>query len=397
MPRTPVLSAAALVLLLAPAPTSAPPTPAPATAAGADTTDAALIPPGGKVDAPITAPADHHLHAWSADAVGIVGRLQEALGQEVIPPEKQQPLDGGDAVAMLDSAGIDQGVLLSTAYFFAIPDVEVEDERARVRDENDYVARQVRAHPDRLVGFASVNPLSDYALEEIERIAGLDGITGLKLHLANSDVSLRNDTHVQRLREVFARAEALDLPVAIHLYTRHPDYGRQDAEIFLEEVLPAAPSVPVQVAHLGGGGGYGPGTQGVVEAFAAAFRSHPDRTAHVFFDLSGTAQPESLAKGDSALVERIREINAGVAGAVRTLGPDRVVFGTDWPLISAATYVAGLREALPLEDEALRDLLDDGAPYLDAPAGSANLPAPAGPPAPAPQAGAATSRLTPAR
>lgn len=32
-------------------------------------------------------------------------------------------------------------MLLSTAYFFGFPDVTVEDERAKVRAENDYVAR----------------------------------------------------------------------------------------------------------------------------------------------------------------------------------------------------------------------------------------------------------------
>lgn len=361
MPRTTVLFAA-LVLLFTSAPTPAPPTPG--TAPTPTSAPSATATSADRQDAPVTPPAEHHLHAWSADAVEVVARIQEAIGQRVIPPEQQRPLDGDDAVATLDSAGVERGVLLSTAYFFATPDVEIENERARVRAENDYVARQVRAHPDRLTGFASVNPLSDYALEEIERVAGLDGITGLKLHLANSDMDLREEAHVDRLREVFARAEARDLPVAIHLYTRHPEYGRKDAEIFLEEVLPAAPTIPVQVAHLGGGGGYGPGTEGVVQAFAAAFREHPDRTAGVFFDLSGTAQPEALARGDSALVKRIREINAGVAGAVRTLGPDRIVFGTDWPLLPVATYVEGVQESLPLEDDVLRDLLDDRAPYL---------------------------------
>lgn len=154
------------------------------------------------------------------------------------------------------------------------------------------------------------------------------------------------------------------MPVVIHLYTRHPEYGREDVEVFLEEVLPAAPTVPVQVAHLGGGGGYGEATEGAVRAFLAAFEEDPEGTGNVFFELSGTAHPEALARGDSAVLERIREINDGVARAVRKLGPDRVVYGTDWPAISVAGYQEGILKALPLEDDELRDLMDDAAPYL---------------------------------
>lgn len=321
-------------------------------------------PPGSGGDAAVAPPADHHLHVWSEDAASVIEKLQEAVGQEVIAPEQQVRHDGDDAVAALDSAGIRRGVLLSVAYFFGMPDVEVDDERARVRAENDFVARQARRHPDRLVGFASVNPLADYALEEIERAVGVRGITGLKLHLANSAVDLRDEAHVDRLRAVFARAEELGVPVVIHLYTRHPAYGREDVEVFLEEVLPAAPTVPVQVAHLGGGGGYGDATRGAVRAFLAAFEEDPEGTANVFFELSGTAHPEAVADGDSALLEQIGRINEGVARAVRELGPDRIVYGTDWPAISVAEYREGIVEALPLEEEELWDLMDDTAPYL---------------------------------
>jgi hypothetical protein len=34
--------------------------------------------------------------------------------------------------------------------------------------------------------------------------------------------------------------------------------GREEALLFLNELLPAAPDVPVQIAHLGGAGGVEP-------------------------------------------------------------------------------------------------------------------------------------------
>src|SRR2546426_10739339 len=40
-----------------------------------------------------------------------------------------------------------------------------------------------------------------------------------------------------------------------HAVVRHP-HGRDEARIFLNEVLPAAPDIPGQIAHLTGAGGY---------------------------------------------------------------------------------------------------------------------------------------------
>lgn len=308
-------------------------------------------------------PADHHVHVSSPDGLDALLQVQEAVDQQVIDPEKARPLAADDAIAMLDSAGVRRGVLLSTAYMFGIPDVDFEDERAKVRAENEYVAEQVGRRPDRLVGFCSVNPLADYAPEVLDRCADASELVGVKLHLANSDVSLRDSADLARLGEVFGRANRLDLPILVHLRNRSDDYGRRDVRNFVREVLPAAPDVPVQVAHLGGSGGYDDRTEAAVDAFAEALRERPDRTANLFFDMAAAPVPPRRARGDSALLARVREINEAVARGVRTLGPDRIVYGSDWPSASAR-YLDGVRDALSLPDSTLADLLDDPAPYL---------------------------------
>lgn len=321
--------------------------------------------PPDATDGPAAPPADHHVHVRSEAATGAFRKAQRAVDQEAVPEERLAPMDGDDAIAALDSAGVETGVLLSVAYMFGMPEVEFEDERRKVRAENDFVARQVERHPDRLVGFFSVNPLADYALEEIERCAGDPRLTGLKLHLANSDVDLRDPDHVDRLAEVFGTAEELGVPVVIHLWTRTEGYGAEDVNAFVDRVLPAAPSIPVQVAHLGGGGGFSAATQRAVDAFVRAFRDHPDRTGNVVLDMAAVPVPEAMAEGDSALVDRVREANRGFAEAVRRLGPDRVVYGTDWDAASMPGYLEGLRSDVPLEAAEIRDLVDDRAPYLE--------------------------------
>lgn len=309
-------------------------------------------------------PADHHVHVWSVDARDALLRGQEAMDEEVVSGEQARVLSGDDVVSALDSAGIERGVLLSTAYFFGMPELEFEDERARVRAENDYVGRQVAAHPDRLTAFLSVDPLADYALDEIERLADRGAFTGLKLHLGNSDVDLRNPDHVDRLRKVFARANERELAVAIHLGGRSDSFGAPDVEAFLGEILPAAPDVPVQVAHMGGPGGLGPEARAAAETFAAALEEHPERTRNLLFDFSGVPHPTHLARGDSTLLRRIEELNRAFVETARELGFDRLVFGSDYPAASIPRYLQGLREDLPLSDEEFRDLVDDAAPYL---------------------------------
>ena len=72
-----------------------------------------------------------------------------------------------------------------------------------------------------------------------------------KQHLAASHFQFENSEEVRQLQEVFREANRLRMPILIHL---HPDDekwdGRRDAQVFLEQVLPLAPDIPVQVAHM---------------------------------------------------------------------------------------------------------------------------------------------------
>jgi predicted TIM-barrel fold metal-dependent hydrolase len=302
-------------------------------------------------------PADHHVHIPTTTTA-------DALSERVGAPINAMSAD--DAVALLDSAQIEQATVLSLAYFFGMPEVDVENEYAKVRAENDSVAQRAAQHPDRLVAFCSVNPLTDYALDEIGRCAAAPHLDGLKLHLANSDVDLRDSTDVQRLAAVFAVANRLQLPIVIHLWTRHPDYGRPDAETFIREVLTEAPDVPVQVAHLGGAGLFDDATEGALEAFHEAIQNGAAiLDDDVFFDLGAvTMDPEAaLARGDTARAQRFRQASQRVARWIERIGVERVVFGSDYFAREPATYVETIR-SLPLDESTLRDLFDNAAPYL---------------------------------
>ena len=308
--------------------------------------------------------ADHHLHIWSDDAVSALLEIQEVVGQTLVA-EGDGAITGDEAVAALDSAEVAMGAVLSVAYFFGFPEVDFHDEEARVRAENEWVAEQVAAHPDRLVGFCGMNPLAPYALDEAERCAGLPGMAGIKLHFANSNVDLRNPGHLERLGTLFQRAEELGLALVVHMRTRRPDYGGEDVVHFAEEVLSRAPTVPVQIAHLGGWGGFDEPTAMAVQAFNLLLREpQTDPAGRLVFDMAAAPVPRSRAEDDPELVEQVETINAQVAEAIRILGVERVLFGSDRPARSVSGTVANLREEVGLDPEEIQVIFTNRAPYL---------------------------------
>jgi predicted TIM-barrel fold metal-dependent hydrolase len=266
-----------------------------------------------------------------------------------------RPVTSDSLIAELNTAGIRYGVILSLAYFFAGPDyVGSGDEEASVRAENDWTSAQAAQHPDRLVGFCGVNPLKPYSTQEIERCARLPRMVGVKLHFGNSQVTLQNPEHVEALRRLFAVANRLRLPIIAHI-AEFKDYGREQAEIFLTEILPAAPDIPIQIAHMAGAGpGYGPDAAFAV--FASARQSGDARMKNVFVDVAS-----NVVAGSS------REEMELVAKRLRQFGLDHVLFGSDRipTLLNEDPRTAWLSfRRLPLTDDEFSIIARNVAPYL---------------------------------
>jgi predicted TIM-barrel fold metal-dependent hydrolase len=267
-----------------------------------------------QVPAPI---GDWHQHVFSAQDIALAG-----------PDSGLQPLDAKDVVALLDAAGIRKATLLSIAYMYGKPGRQLDDEPGKVRAENDWTAAQAARYPDRLVAFCSFNPLKEYALRELERCAGgpkgAPGMArGIKLHFGNSDVQLDDPAHVARLREVFAAANAAKLAIVVHMRAsigKGRPYGARQARIFVEQVLPAAPGVPVQVAHFAGTGpGYeDPPAREAMAELAASVARHDPRTRNLWFDVASIV--------DRDIEPELAKL---VADTIRRVGVDRVLYGTD--------------------------------------------------------------------
>jgi predicted TIM-barrel fold metal-dependent hydrolase len=289
---------------------------------------------------------DHHQHLFHPRDTGLAPDTGNVTASEL--------------VGYLDRAGIRRAVVLSVAYQFANPNrPAVEDEYAKVRAENDWTSKQVARFPDRLRGFCGFNPLRDYAVRELARCAQDARLRyGIKLHFGNSDVDLDNREHVRRLRQVFSEADRHGMAIVVHMrpsVTRQRPYGARQARVFLNDLLTAAPHVPVQIAHLAGAGGYDdPAVDEALGVFIDAIANKDPRMAHVYFDISGIVG-----------IGKWREKGGLIADRVRRLGLNRVLYGSDGAVggNTPGEHWAQLRE-LPFTDDEFRTMESNVAPYM---------------------------------
>jgi predicted TIM-barrel fold metal-dependent hydrolase len=291
---------------------------------------------------------DHHQHLFSPMVLALAPAAARGFA----------PIAAKDLVALMDSAGIRRALVLSLGYQYGNPNITVEDEYAKVKAENDWTSQQVAQFPDRLRAFCGLNPLRDYALEELARCAKDTQLrSGLKLHFGNSDVDVHNAEHIAQLRRVFRDANDRRMPIVIHMHssvTKKRPYGAEEARIFLNEVLPAAPDVAVQIAHLAGAGSYDDSTDAALGVFADAISKKDARTRQVYFDISGMVGRE-LPDARAALIAR----------RIRQLGLERVLFGSDGavPGNSPREAWANLHK-LPLSEDEFRRIANNVAPYM---------------------------------
>ncbi len=266
--------------------------------------------------------ADHHVHLASPDLCRRVGECLDSND----PPA----VYAADAVRALDAARVEKGVVLSCAYLYGLQELGLAAAEVAhwTRLENEFTAAEVGKFPGRFVGFLSVDPLEPSALDELAHWRGSTVLRGLKLHFTASGVDLGDAGHRERVSAVMAAAAADGLPMVIHI--GGGGVGPEDAEIFIEEVLPRAWPSAVQIAHAV------PmridDQLHVLALFAARIAARDPVTERVSFDLSFV--PLNGTDSDGA---------AALGAALRRIGIDRLHFGSDFNVETPAAAQLRLR------------------------------------------------------
>jgi 2,3-dihydroxybenzoate decarboxylase len=191
-------------------------------------------------------------HMGGPDAAAGAGRVA-ALLDDV----------GQGRIADMDAAGIDIQVLSHGA-----PSIQkIADAALAVRlarGANDRLAESVRAHPDRFAAFAML-PTADpqAAADELERTVTRLGFKGAMVH-GLADGRFLDD---RRFWPIFARAQALDVPLYLHPAVPHPAvidaYYKEYAQKF-PNILRAAWGFTVETA-----------TQGIRLVLSGVFDEYP--------------------------------------------------------------------------------------------------------------------------
>jgi predicted TIM-barrel fold metal-dependent hydrolase len=251
---------------------------------------------------------DGHFHIWP-DAIA-----RRALANP--SPEQQRFGDGtaAGAIEAMDRAGIDRAVCLGVA-----------NTGRHVESANSFVAS---LDPARFVGFGTIHP--DLSVEDNVASLRAHHIRGVKIHPLFQNFSLDDP----RLWEILDALQG-EFAAIIHVGEGGAKFaGEQCTPRMLRDLAHRFPRLALVACHFGG-----------YHLLDHAEESVVGLPGRVHLD---TSWPPSLATVDP---KRVRAI-------INRHGPDRVVFGSDWPMADPAAEVATI-ESLGLSDEHTRAILGE--------------------------------------
>lgn len=228
-----------------------------------------------------------------------------------------------ELLGTLDRVGIDRAIVFP----LAMPSYsKTEAEIARL---NERTAAFVSAAPERLIGFAVLNPhhevrvslqVLSYAIEDLK-------LKGVKLHPTLQSF-YPND---RKLFEIYEHACENKIPILFHSGASLPSHADHFSRpIFIDEVAVRYPELRIILAHIG--------RPWYLEA-AMLMRKH----TNVYADISANVG----RSGGAALLELVLLTVKVYSGAM-----DRILFGSDFPV-----YQPG--EMLSLFGQASKGVLAD--------------------------------------
>jgi predicted TIM-barrel fold metal-dependent hydrolase len=215
-----------------------------------------------------------------------------------------------DIINSMDECGIDKSVMLNLGW----------QEHEICVETNDYILESLAKYPERLIGFCMIQPLAgDKAIKEIERCAlnGAKGIGEIRPDVQGFD--LNDSSAMKPLIEAVVKNNLIFLvhasePVG-HQYSGK---GKITPDIIYSFILDF-PELKLTCAHWGGG-----------LPFYALMPEVEKAFDNVFFD---TAATPLLYKP-----QIFRQV-------VEILGSDKILFGSDYPLLSPKRIIDQVESA----------------------------------------------------
>jgi predicted TIM-barrel fold metal-dependent hydrolase len=233
-----------------------------------------------------------------------------------------------ELLGTMDQEGVDKSVIFGFPW----------DKADHFRRHNDYIIESVQQHPDRFVGFCCFSPLSPQGAEEAERClhAGLAGVGELALYHSGLSREVQ-DT----LGDVMDLCAGLDVPVLFH--TNEP-VGREypgKTPMTLSQIYQLIRRYSfnrIVLAHWGGG----------LFFYGLMKKEVGDTFRNVWFDTA--ASPYLYAPEVYSVASQI-------------IGPEKILFGSDYPLLSPKRYFQEMKSA-GISQEAFDEITGENAATL---------------------------------
>lgn len=253
---------------------------------------------------------------------------RDATFEHLYSDPKARLSSAGMLVERMDRDGVDMAVTLGMGW--QVHEFAVE--------ANDYILESAESFPGRLVPFCTANPaLGDVAIRELERCADL-GARGIgELHSYAQGYRLDDERVMRPFMEAAMTRDLIVLthssePVG-HIYAGKGTVTPDELCRFIETY----PEAKIVCAHWGGG-----------LPFYALMPEVWEALRNVYFD---SAASPFLYVPDI------------FANAINLVGADKVLFGTDYPLISHKRLLAQV-DSQDLEDDVKAAVLGENARRL---------------------------------
>lgn len=241
----------------------------------------------------------------------------EPAFQKLYQSPKSRMIGAKELLAAMDAGQVDKSVIFGFPW---------KDEKLYKR-HNDYIGEVVGRYPDRFIGLGCFDAFSDGAVEETRRCLQQGGLSGIG-ELAFYQSGIENDA-LARLEPIMEICKDRNLPVLIHTNepVGHHYPGKTPntlAQIY--QLVDAFPQNNIVLAHWGGG----------LFFFSLLKKEVRQRLNRVYFD---TAASPYLYDPN---VYRL---------AIDLVGAEKILFGSDFPLLPPAKYFEEMKAAGLSDDQ----------------------------------------------
>jgi hypothetical protein len=177
-------------------------------------------------------------------------------------------------------------------------------------------------------------------IEDLRQYLNEGTVRGLKLYPGYEPFY----PHDEKLRPVYELAEEFDVPVMIHTGDTFSARGKLKYAhpLNVDEVAVEYPRVKLIICHLGN-----PWFRDTMEVVY--------KNANVYTDISGLVLGDFTDRFESYMAKQFQEM------LLFGVEPDKVLFGTDWPISSMESYLRFMDEVKIPEREKWKILYDNAA------------------------------------